>query len=318
MSIPGFRKNLSWLVCIAVLLAVSASCWAQENKNDSSSPSSGKPASAGRSAPEQHSAPSGVQRPSHVGNGPRPDTAGQHPGTVDRGTPNSSPRGSSGKPESHASGMRDRPGTTERHGTPGASASRSPNAGRRSADPSSRRPVDAASRREPARTVRNIGGQDVGYDRRGNIRTIKSRGGATIYHGPHNNIRVVRVLPGGGRVVYSGRNYGRGYRIRTYYEYGHYRAVVYRPYYWRGRPYYVYAPYYYYPPAYYGWVYNPWVVPVTYRWAGKAIPGIPTMDIISRPNPSTSQLLSGWRTSSSRKICDWPTMRARVQPPRTL
>ena len=101
----------------------------------------------------------------------------------------------------------------------------------------------------------------------------------TIYRGAHNNVRVVRELPGGRHVVYTGRNYGhmdrnyaRGYRMRTYYEHGRYRAVVYRPYYWRGRPYFVYAPYYYYRPAYYGWVYNPWATPVYYRWGWASDP----------------------------------------------
>ncbi|HYN15388.1 MAG TPA: hypothetical protein VES66_06330 [Terriglobales bacterium] len=54
--------------------------------------------------------------------------------------------------------------------------------------------------------------------------------------------------------------------MRTYYEHGRYRAVVYRSYLWRGRSYYVYAPYYYYRPAYYGWAYAPWGAPVYYQW----------------------------------------------------
>ncbi|MGO9211847.1 MAG: hypothetical protein ACLP2H_17170 [Terriglobales bacterium] len=62
------------------------------------------------------------------------------------------------------------------------------------------------------------------------------------------------------------RNYVRGYRMRTYYEHGVYRAVVYRPYAWGGRSYFVYAPYYYYRPAFYGWAYGPWGVPVAYGW----------------------------------------------------
>ncbi|MFI5112429.1 MAG: hypothetical protein ACHP9S_06375, partial [Terriglobales bacterium] len=62
------------------------------------------------------------------------------------------------------------------------------------------------------------------------------------------------------------RSYARGYRMRTYYEHGRYRAVVYRPYRWGGRQYYGYAPSYYYRPGYYGWAYNPWAAPVYYRW----------------------------------------------------
>jgi hypothetical protein len=118
------------------------------------------------------------------------------------------------------------------------------------------------------------------------------KGDMTIYRGAHNNVRVVRELPGGRRVVYTGRNYGhvervyvRGYRVRTYYEYGRYRAVVYRPYYWRGRPYYVYAPYYYYRPVYYGWVYNPWAVPVYYRWGWFGDPWYPYYGYYFAPAP---------------------------------
>ncbi len=103
---------------------------------------------------------------------------------------------------------------------------------------------------------------------------VKTRSGATIYRGAHDSHRrVERTFPGNRRVVATGRNYGhmernyaRGYRMRTYYEHGRYRAVVYRPYYWHGNPYYRYAPAYYYGPRYYGWAYNPWAAPVYYPW----------------------------------------------------
>ena len=118
------------------------------------------------------------------------------------------------------------------------------------------------------------------------------KGDVTIYRGVHNNVRVVRDLPGGRRVVFAGRNYGhmdrdyvRGYRLRTYYEHGRYRAVVYRPYYWRGRPYYVYAPYYYYRPAYYGWAYNPWARPISYRWGWFGDPWYPYYGYYFAPAP---------------------------------
>ncbi|MGB9103482.1 MAG: hypothetical protein WCC59_01880 [Terriglobales bacterium] len=143
-----------------------------------------------------------------------------------------------------------------------------------------------------SRTTRNVGGHNVGYDRSGRVRTIQTRSGATIYRGTHNNVRVVRELPGGRRVVYAGRHYGhmernyvRGYRMRTYYEHGHYRAVVYRPYSWHGRPYYVYAPYYYYHPAYYGWAYNPWARPVYYRWGWAGDPWYPYYGYYFAPAP---------------------------------
>jgi hypothetical protein len=102
----------------------------------------------------------------------------------------------------------------------------------------------------------------------------------------------VRELPGGRRVVYSGRNYGhmeraygRGYRMRTYYEHGRYRAVMYRPYNWHGRPYYVYAPHYYYRPAYYGWAYNPWARPVAYRWGWYGAPWYRSYGYYFAPQP---------------------------------
>ena len=108
---------------------------------------------------------------------------------------------------------------------------------------------------------------------------IQTRSGATIYRGAHNNVRVVHEFPGGRRVVFAGRNYGhmernyaRGFRQRTYYEHGRYRAVVYRSYMWRGRPYYIYAPYYYYRPGFYGWAYNPWAAPVYYQWGWAGYP----------------------------------------------
>jgi hypothetical protein len=128
-------------------------------------------------------------------------------------------------------------------------------------------------------TFKGRDGREVKTIYRGNRLAMVRKGDMTIYRGVHNNVRVVRELPGGRRVVYTGRNYGhmernyvRGYRMRTYYEYGRYRAVVYRPYYWRGRPYYVYMPYYYYRPAYYGWAYNPWAAPVYYRWGWASDP----------------------------------------------
>jgi hypothetical protein len=73
--------------------------------------------------------------------------------------------------------------------------------------------------------------------------------------------------------------------MRTYYEHGRYRAVVYRPYLWRGRPYYVYAPYYYYRPVYYGWAFNPWVRPVYYNWGWAGDPWYPYYGYYFAPAP---------------------------------
>jgi hypothetical protein len=120
-------------------------------------------------------------------------------------------------------------------------------------------------------TITHVGGHTVSHYPGGRT-VIRTHGGSTIYRG-HGGVRVVHQYPGGRRVVYTGRNYGHvertyvhGYRLRTYWEHGHYRAVVYRPYFWGGHPYYVYAPAYYYRPAYYGWAFSPWATPVVYRW----------------------------------------------------
>jgi hypothetical protein len=144
----------------------------------------------------------------------------------------------------------------------------------------------------PQRTIRDVGGNKVGYDPAGHVRTIQTRSGATIYRGAHGNYRAVREFPGGRRVEFAGRNYGhmernyvRGYRMRTYYEHGVYRAVVYRPYAWGGRSYFVYAPYYFYRPAYYGWAYGPWGVPVAYTWGWYGDPWYPYYGYYFAPSP---------------------------------
>lgn len=84
----------------------------------------------------------------------------------------------------------------------------------------------------------------------------------------HGGIRTVSMGRHGGYVehAYPGRWHGHEYRVRSYWVGGHRYAVAYRAYYWGGRPYYWYAPAFYYRPAYYGWAYNPWAVPVVYRW----------------------------------------------------
>jgi len=87
---------------------------------------------------------------------------------------------------------------------------------------------------------------------------VRERGGVrTVAYGRH-----------GGYVehAYRGGWHGHDYRVRTYWAGGRRYAVAYRAYYWGGRPYYWYAPAFYYRPAFYGWVYNPWAVPVVYRW----------------------------------------------------
>ena len=128
--------------------------------------------------------------------------------------------------------------------------------------------------RPPSQVIK---GHTVTYRPGGRIETIRTPGGATIYRGPHGGRMVVREHDGR-RLVSMGPHrgylerpymrdrFGREYRMRTYYWGGRPYAVVYRTYYWGGRPYYWYVPAYYYRPVYYGWVYNPWAVPIVYRW----------------------------------------------------
>jgi hypothetical protein len=98
-----------------------------------------------------------------------------------------------------------------------------------------------------------------------------------IDHGLRGERRIVTMRPDHSRVVsmgprrgyverpYNTRN-GRAYVQRTYWAGGHPYVRVYRAQYFRGVPYYRYVPPYYYHPRFYGWAYNPWRMPVYYRW----------------------------------------------------
>jgi len=255
MRFTNPRSYFLWTVCLVfMMLSVPAVVSAQKNKNSgSSSPPPSRPA-----AQPQRQAPAN-----------RPATTSQRPGANNTTRPGT------------ATSTRPRTANTTR---PGTATNARPGAATRTRPGATTRPRTATTTRAtavrpgtirpvPQRTIRDVGGHKVGYDPAGHVRTIQTRSGATIYHGPHNEVRGVRNYPGGRHVEFAGRNYGhmernyaRGYRMRTYYENGRYRAVVYRSYLWRGRPYYVYAPYYYYRPAYYGWAYAPWGAPVYYQW----------------------------------------------------
>jgi len=239
MSFINLKNKFLWTTCFVVLMAVPAAVWADKNKDTKSPPP--KQAPAQKPAPNVNKPPAAKPNPNAPGK-PNPN-AGAKPNPNAAGKPNPN---AAGKPNPNAAGKPN------------------PNLGGKAIQPPPR---------VVQRTVRDVAGHKVAYDRSGRVRTIQTRGGATVYRGAHGSLRAEHNLPGGRRVVFAGRNYGymernyaRGYRMRTYYEHGRFRAVLYRSYMWRGRPYYVYAPYYYYRPVFYGWAYNPWVAPVYYQW----------------------------------------------------
>jgi hypothetical protein len=99
---------------------------------------------------------------------------------------------------------------------------------------------------------------------------------ATVYHGPGGERRIVHRLPGGGIAVANGRGHGyvqrrvtvRGnvFVQRTYYVGGRAQARFYRPYYYHGVAFNVYAPLRFYSPRFYAWAYRPWAAPIYYNW----------------------------------------------------
>jgi len=246
-------SHFLWAIFVAVLLAMPTGVRADKNKNTNASSPPPKQAPAQRPAAQP-------QRPATQTN--RAPATTQRPGT------NTAKPGTTTARPGNAGATR--PGTTP-GARPGTTTTARPGTTVRSTTVTTTRTTTVP--RVPQRTIRDVGGHRVGYDAGGHVRTIQTRSGATVYRGAHGGYRVVRELPGGRRVVFAGRNYGhmerayvRGYRMRTYYEHGVYRAVVYRPYAWGGRSYYIYAPAYYYRPAYYGWAYSAWGRPVYYQW----------------------------------------------------
>ena len=131
----------------------------------------------------------------------------------------------------------------------------------------------------PNGTVERVslsGGRTAAFRPDGRVSAIHA-GGMQINHGLRGERQIVTVRPDHSRVVsmgphrgyverpYLARN-GRSYVQRTYWAGGHPYARVYRAQYYRGVPYYRYVSPYYYHPGFYGWAYNPWRVPVYYRW----------------------------------------------------
>jgi hypothetical protein len=100
--------------------------------------------------------------------------------------------------------------------------------------------------------------------------------GMDIHHRLNGGSRVMVERADHGRTVFErGRPgyvqrpyafHGHDFARRTYFYHGREYSHFYHGYAYRGGYINVYAPAFYYRPAYYGWAYNPWRVPVTYRW----------------------------------------------------
>jgi hypothetical protein len=83
-------------------------------------------------------------------------------------------------------------------------------------------------------------------------------------------------MPGGGIAVANGRGHGyvqrsvnvhgRVFVQRTFYVGGRPEARFYRPYYYHGIAFNVYAPLRFYAPGFYLWAYHPWAAPIYYNW----------------------------------------------------
>lgn len=103
-----------------------------------------------------------------------------------------------------------------------------------------------------------------------------------VHHGLNGNRRVSVERRDHSRIVADRRGHGyvqhpynyRGheYAHRTYYRNGHAEARFYRGYEYHGVAVESYAPAVYFAPAYYGWVYNPWVAPISFSWGFAAAP----------------------------------------------
>jgi hypothetical protein len=85
-------------------------------------------------------------------------------------------------------------------------------------------------------------------------------------------ITTVNTGPNRGYVDHTFTRNGQPYMRRTYVAGDHSYAVVYRGYYYGGRPYFAYVPGYYYAPGFYGWAYAPFGAPVAFAWGWGAAP----------------------------------------------
>ena len=110
-----------------------------------------------------------------------------------------------------------------------------------------------------------------------NTKVNRSVNGSRIIVSEHVNprgehITMVNTSPNRGYVDHTFPRNGRPYLRRTYVAGGKSYAVVYRGYYFGGRPYFAYVPGYYYAPGFYGWAYAPFAAPVAFAWGWGGAP----------------------------------------------
>jgi hypothetical protein len=112
-----------------------------------------------------------------------------------------------------------------------------------------------------------------GYDTKVNRSVNGSRTVVSEHVNPRGeHITMVNTGPNRGYVDHTFTRNGRPYLRRTYVAGGKSYAVVYRGYYFGGRPYFAYVPGYYYAPGFYGWAYAPFAAPVAFAWGWGGAP----------------------------------------------
>lgn len=125
-------------------------------------------------------------------------------------------------------------------------------------------------------------GGGYGGARPGQGRMVVRSANTTVYRGPGGERRIVHNLPGGAIAVSNGRGHGYVQRSvnvrggvfvqRTYFVGGRPQARFYRPYFYGGVHFNVYAPLRFYSPRFYAWAYNPWAAPISYSWGWGGAP----------------------------------------------
>jgi hypothetical protein len=228
-KLPGWARA----VTVGLLFVLAAALFAQNhpaNKNNNPPPK-GQPAGH---AP---------QASGHAASGPNTHSGGSASG------PNTHSGGSAGGRQIQANRSVDRP-TTTNSVRPGGS--------------------------RPGSSMGHPGGGNMGAHGAAGHPMVSRTANGTIYRGPGGQQRIVHRLPGGGVAVTNGRGHGyvqrsvnvRGHVFvqRTYYVGGRPQARFYRPYYYHGVAFNVYAPLRFYSPGFYAWAYSPWAAPINYNW----------------------------------------------------
>jgi len=234
--LPGWARA----VTVGLLFVLAAALFAEDHPADKryNPPAKGQPAKAGHaSQPPGHATP---PRPS-------PDMHRSTPTGAASGGYTHHPGGPAGGPQNQVnhSGARPQANTA--------------------------RPVGS----RPGAFEGHPGGRNNGvYGAQGHM--VSRTGNTTVYRAPGGERRIVHRLPGGGVAVtnVSGHGYvqrsvtvrGNVFVQRTYYVGGHPQARFYRPYFYHGVRFAVYAPLRFYTPGFYAWAYRPWGAPVYYNW----------------------------------------------------